>query len=224
MHYFTVIQLVLAQGLSCALHLALGNQCSLWILYLSAEEPVRTVDCCFTGAVITQREPLLLFSLTFGSSPLAAERDHLNPGLSWTVLTRCHVVFKILGLLISIIGEDEKGIKLRLQPTCSSYVLMWEQFSGEISLPTVCPEGLFITIKTALYFFSPNLMMCWLMKAVITAFHPSWLRTTWDQQVFPLFSLVLHILSGGQQRQTGRCFKIYTLGKKRPNIRTGNLQ
>lgn len=28
-HYFTVIQLVLAQGLRCALHSALGNQCSL---------------------------------------------------------------------------------------------------------------------------------------------------------------------------------------------------
>lgn len=68
--------------------------------------------------------------------------------ISW-----CHMVFKILGLPIGITGEAEKSIKLQLQPTCSFYVLMWVQFSGEISLLIVCPEGLFITIKTALYFF-----------------------------------------------------------------------
>lgn len=37
--YFTVTQLARAQGLKCALHSAVGNQCSLWILYLRTEEP-----------------------------------------------------------------------------------------------------------------------------------------------------------------------------------------
>lgn len=45
-----------------------------YTLYLRAEELVGTVDCCFTGAVITQWGPLPLFLLTFGSSLLGAER------------------------------------------------------------------------------------------------------------------------------------------------------
>lgn len=57
-HCFTVMQLVLAQGSRCALHLALGNQCSLCILYLSTGEPLRAVNCCFTGAVISHSEDL----------------------------------------------------------------------------------------------------------------------------------------------------------------------
>lgn len=51
------------------------------------------------------------------------------------------------------------------------------------------PEGLFITIKTELFstlFVSSNWKTCWLMKAVIAAFRPSWFQTTWDQ-VLPIF-------------------------------------
>ena len=51
------------------------------------------MDRYFTEAVIAQRGPLPLFSLTFGSSPLTAERGHLNPGLSWTVLARITCFF-----------------------------------------------------------------------------------------------------------------------------------
>lgn len=50
--YFTVTQLAQAQGLKCALHSAVGNQCSLWILYLRTEEPssqlFTSCDRCFS--------------------------------------------------------------------------------------------------------------------------------------------------------------------------------
>lgn len=50
--YFTVTQLAQAQGLKCALHSAVGNQCSLWILYLRTEEPssqlFASCDHCFS--------------------------------------------------------------------------------------------------------------------------------------------------------------------------------
>lgn len=55
---------------------------------------------------------------------------------------------------------------------------------NSVPTPTLCPEGLFITIKTELFstlFVSSNWKTCWLMKAVIAAFHPSWFQTTWDQ-------------------------------------------
>lgn len=81
-------------------------------------------------------------------------------------------------------------------------------FQEKLLSPLFVSGGLFITIKSELFcslFFSSKWMTCWLMRAVITAFHPPWLWITWDQ-VFPLF-LQLYIFHG----QTRRCFKIWKL-------------
>lgn len=77
-------------------------------------------------------------------------------------------------------------MKRQLHGACSFSGFMRVEFSGEISLTAGFPKGFSITIKRTFFrslLVSLNLMACWLIKAVIASFYPSWLWTTWDQHV-----------------------------------------
>lgn len=157
-----------------ALTVALRNQCSLWIFI---------IRCRLTS----QNCRLLLFwssTFSYDSHPLSTEKGYPNLEPSRTALAGI-IVFQMTNLLISI-WEAEIGIKLQLRPTWFYFI-----FQTKCSFSTVSPKSLFITIESELYgtlLFYSNWMTCWLMKAVITALHPSWTKLL--ETLSPFFSSV----------------------------------
>lgn len=116
---------------------------SMFTVNLIPESRGASQSCgyCFTGAVITQQGPFPLFSLTFGFSPLAVERGHLN-----TELIDCiccyHMVFKNLGYLPA---------RFMFQSKCSflKKILSLRFVLGDYSSPLKVSSS-------ALNFFFPN--------------------------------------------------------------------
>lgn len=104
--YFTVTQLAQAQGLKCALHSAVGNQCSLWILYLRTEEPssqlFTSCDRCFyshTLAPLHSQPTDIIFASDFYGVYQVNPHDF-------------YLLGDVFGLMLRIIYDPGGGVKL----------------------------------------------------------------------------------------------------------------
>lgn len=195
------------------------------IVHLIPEYRGATQSCkllLYWSCDLTQWGPLPPFSLTFGFSSLAAEGGHHNLGLSWVALASIHMVKNLLWLIVLLDGQKKSypAVIIIYQLCFCFYVsgVQWKKKRkkrNSVPTPTLCPEGLFITIKTEL--FSTLFLLTerpadqWKLSSLLFAHRDS---KPLETKFCPFFFSCAYCKLKQPQRQPGTWFNSNTLKNK----------